>query len=169
MTAYLKQAPIGVPGDITRTDETNVEPVMLVPLSGAYPTDFGVPLRMVSGGAQQFTVSLTAADFVGILVREVPSMSGDAASDSLFGPTTPFAKQVQGMGVRGYFCVACTAGTPVRGGVVYVRTVAATGRPIGAFEAAADSGNSFALSTDQATWASDGKDANNYAEIRLRH
>jgi len=163
--AYLYQAPAGFAGDITRTDETNVEPAKLVALASVYAQRFGEAMRYVAGGIQQFTTGLTAADFAGVLVREVPSISGSTAQS--FTDTVPNPDQVQGLAVRGYVAVKCTAGTPARGGIVYVRIVSATDRPIGAFEADSDGGNSVALSATQAEWASDGKDADGIAELRI--
>jgi hypothetical protein len=163
--AYLFQAPTGVPGDITRTDESNVEPAMLVALTGVFAQAFGQAMRYVTGGIQQFTAALTKADFAGVLVREVPSISGSVTAG--FTDNIPNPDTVQGLLVRGYISVKCTAGTPVRGGTVYVRTVAASGRPIGAFEADSDSSNSFALDAVQAEWATDGKDADGNAELRV--
>jgi hypothetical protein len=61
--------------------------------------------------------------------------------------------------------VVCTQGTPVRGGAVYVRVTAASGKLVGDFETAADSGACVAITG--ATWAVDGKDATNIAEIRI--
>lgn len=165
MTAYLKQAPTGVPGDVSRTDESNVEPAKLVALSNVYADRFGQAMRYVTGGIQQFTTGLTKADFAGVLVREVPSISGNALSG--LTDNVPNPDQIAGLLVRGYATVKCTAGTPARGGTVYVRIVSATDRPIGAFEAASDSSNSVALDAVQAEWASDGLDANGNAEIRV--
>ncbi len=166
MVSYLYQAPTGIPGDITRADETNVEPAMLVALTAVFANRFGQAMRYVSGGIQQWTTGLTKADFAGVLVREVPSIAGSSASDAL-ADAAPNPDQPQGLAVRGYISVKCTAGTPSRGGIVYVRIVDATDRPIGAFEADSDSSNSVALDAVQATWASDGKDADGNAELRI--
>lgn len=168
MPAYLFQAPTGIPGDVTRTDESNVEPAMLIAASGVFAQAYGIPVKYVAGGIQQFNGgSETAASFAGILIREVPSEAGDIQSDQQFVPTVPYAKQVQGLLVRGYCSVLCGAGTPARGGVVYVQVVAGT-LPVGSFRAdGTDSGNAVALSATQAEWASDGKDASNNAELRV--
>jgi hypothetical protein len=122
-------------------------------------------MRYVSGGIQQFTTGLTKADFAGVLVREVPSISGN--SNSGFTDNIPNPDQIAGLAVRGYVSVKCTAGTPTRGGTVYVRIVADTDRPIGAFEAESDGSNSVALDAVQAEWATDGKDADGNAELRI--
>lgn len=163
--AYIYQAPNGIPGDITRVDETNVEPAMLIALASVFVQSFGVAMRYVTGGIQQWTTGLTKADFAGVLVREVPSISGNALAG--FTDNIPNPDQVAGLAVRGYITVKCTAGTPVRGGIVYVRIVSATDRPIGAFEADSDSTNSVALDAVQAEWATDGKDADGNAELRI--
>lgn len=167
MPAYLFKAPAGFPGDLTRVDECNVEPARLVALASVYVQRFGVAMRYVSGGIQQWTTGLTKADFAGALVREVPSIAGTSASDATFNDSVPNPDQIAGLLVRGYMTVKCTAGTPARGGVVYVRIVADTDRPIGAFEANSDGGNSVALDAVQAEWASDGKDADGVAELRI--
>jgi hypothetical protein len=72
---------------------------------------------------------------------------------------------VQGIVVKGYVNVVCTQGTPARGGSVFVRVTADTGKAVGDFETAADSGKCVALTG--VTWAVDGKDASNIAEIRI--
>jgi hypothetical protein len=166
MVSYLKNAPVGFPGDITRSDKSTVEPAMLVALTAVYAQRFGEAMRYVTGGIQQWTTGLTKADFKGVLVREVPSVSGSTASG--FDDSVPRPEQVQGLLTSGYIAVKCTDGTPARGGIVYVRIVADTDRPIGAFEAAADGGNSVALDFQQASWASDGVDADGMAELRVQ-
>lgn len=166
--AYLFQAPTGVAGDITRVDETNVEPAMLVAASTVFAQAFGIPMKYVAGGIQQFNGGAeTAADFAGVLVREVPGISGSIASDAAFDPTVPYSLQVQGLAVRGYISVKCTSGTPARGGAVYIQIIANGGIAVGDFRATADGGNTILLSATQAEWATDGKDADNNAELRI--
>lgn len=165
--AYLYQAPNGVPGDITRTDETNVEPAMLVAASSVYAQAFGIPMKYVSGGIQQFNGGAeTAASFAGVLVREVPSISGSTAQG--FTDNVPNSTELQGLAVRGYVSVVCAVGTPARGGVVYVQIIANGGVAVGAFRAdGTDSGNAVALTATQAEWATDGKDSDGNAELRI--
>lgn len=166
MPAYLFQAPNGIPGDITRTDESNVEPAMLVAASSVYAQAFGIPMKYVTGGIQQFNGGAeTAASFAGVLIREVPSISGNLNSG--FTDNIPFPEVPQGLMVRGYCTVFCAAGTPARGGVVYIQIVANGGVPVGAFRATADSSNTVALTATQAEWATDGKDADGNAELRV--
>lgn len=164
MSAYLYNAPAGVAGDVTRVDESNVEPAKLVSASGVYAQAFGIPVKYVAGGIQQFNGGAeAAADFAGVLIREVPSISGSTLqglTDNIPNPTA-----TQGLMVRGYCNVVCAAGTPARGGIVYVQIVANGGVAVGSFRATADSSNTIALTN--ATWASDGMDSNNLAEIRV--
>lgn len=164
MPAYLKTAPNGVAGDVTRPDETNVEPAMLVAASSVFAQAFGIPMKYVAGGIQQFNGGAeTPADFAGILVREVPSISGNTLSG--FDDNIPNPDQVQGLAVRGYVSVKCITGTPARGGAVFVQIVANGGRTVGSFATTDDGANAIQL--DNVTWATTGKDADNNAELRI--
>lgn len=166
MVSYLFEAPNGVPGDITRTDESNVEPAMLVANAGVFASAYGIPMKYVSGGIQQFSGSEAATVFAGVLVREVPGIGG-SGSDSSFADA-PYSSVPQGLCVRGYVSVVCVAGTPARGGVVYVQVTANNGVAVGAFRAdGTDSGNAVALTATQAEWATDGVDASLNAELRI--
>lgn len=166
--AYLKSAPAGVPGDVTRVDESNVEPAMLVAAvsTSLFPQAFGLAMVYNTGGISIWGAGNIAADFAGALVREVPGISGVSGSDNL-SPNVPWAPQVQGLLVRGYMSVICQYGTPARGGLVYVNISASTGRVLGGFEATSQGGSNLVLTTQQATWASDGVDANLNAELRI--
>lgn len=168
MVSYLYQAPAGIPGDIVNVDETSVEPAMLVQSGSplAFPQAWGIPMVYAAGGITQYQTSNVAADFAGVLIREVPSIAG-AGDLGQFSPTIPNSAVPNGLAVRGYVSVACTVGTPARGGVVYIRTVAAGGKAIGDFEAVSDPGNNVALSATQAEWATDGKDAFNNTTLRI--
>lgn len=168
--AYLTSAPAGFAGDITRQLETNVEPAMLIAISSVFAPSFGIAMVYAAGGISQWGGANVAADFAGVLIREVPGQAGNLASDSAAPPDggTPNPDQPQGLMVRGYCAVICGFGSPLRGGIVYVRTVAnSNNEVVGTFDATSDSSNSVALSATQATWASDGKDSNNIAELRL--
>ena len=164
MAAYLKQAPNGIPGDVTRVDETNVEPAMLVAASGVYAQAFGIPMKYVAGGIQQFNGGAeTAASFAGVLVREVPSIAGNLSVS--YSDNIPYSAVPQGLAVRGYVAVLCAAGTPARGALVYVQIVANGGVAVGSFRATSDSTNTIQLANT--TWAVDGVDASGNAEIRI--
>lgn len=164
--SYLTQAPAGVAGDITRADESNVEPAMLIAATGVYAQAFGIPVKYVAGGVQQFTGSEAATDFAAVLVREAPGIAGDNAQT--LASYVPYPQQIQGVCVRGYVNVVCVAGTPARGGVVYVQITLNNGVAVGSFRAdGTDGGNAVALTLTQASWASTGKDSSNNAELRV--
>lgn len=166
MPAYLYSAPAGVPGDITRPDESNVEPAMLVAISSVYAQAFGIPVKYNTGGISQIEASDAATVFAGVLIREAPSIAGNDSQG--FDDAVPNPDQPQGFCVRGYVSVKCAAGTPVRGGIVYMQVVANGGVVVGAFRAdGTDAGNAVALTATQASWASNGKDADGNAELRI--
>ena len=161
---YLYNAPSGYAGDVTRSDETNVEPIKYA--SGQTPGSFGIPVVYNgSGEAIVWGGSNVAADFQGVLVREVPAIGGNALGG--LSDVTPNVNQMLGNAVRGYVAVKCAAGTPVRGGIVYIQVTASGGVAVGEFRASSDGGNAVALSATQAEWASNGKDASNIAELRI--
>jgi hypothetical protein len=166
MAAYLFQAPAGVPGDITRPDETSTEPAMLIAQTAVFAQKYGIPVKYATGGISQIVSGDVATVFAGILVRQAPGISGNANSG--LTDTIPNPKQVQAFIVRGYGSVAVFAGTPVRGGVVYMQSVANAGAVPGDLRAdGTDGGNAVALTNAQASWACDGKDADGNAEIRV--
>jgi hypothetical protein len=167
--AYLKQAPAGVPGDVTRAGKSNIEPAMLIAVSTVYAQLFGIPVKYATGGVQQFNGGAeTKASFAGVLIREAPSIAGTAASDSTFNDSVPNPDQPQGILIAGYCAVKCWDGTPARGGVVYIQIITSGGIPVGAFRATADGGNTIALDFQQASWATDGLDADLTAELRVQ-
>lgn len=165
--SYLFSAPNGVAGDLTRVDESNVEPANLLAISSVFPQAYGLAMVYGTGGVQAWQASNVAADFAGSLVREVPSIAGAVTGSDTFTGNVPNPVQPNGLCVRGYMSVVCQHGTPVRGGVVYVCIAASAGRVIGGFESGADGSNNIALSTTQATWASDGVDAFLNGELRI--
>lgn len=161
MTSFLYRAPSGVAGDVTRPDDTVVEPGLLN--AAQAPAAFGAPVKIVSGKFEKIASGDAATVFAGILSRIAPSIAGDLVQT--FAGGTPNADAVQGIVRKGYVNVVCTIGTPARGGTVYMRVVAGTGRAVGDLEATADGVNNVALTG--VTWAIDGKDSSNIAEIRI--
>lgn len=164
--AYLYNAPAGVAGDITRVDETSVEPARLIAVSAVYAQAYGIPMKYATGGISQIASGDAATVFAGILARTAPEISGNANQG--FDNTIPNPETIQNFVVRGYVSVKCVVGTPARGGVVYMQSVANGGVAVGAFRAdGTDSGNAVALTLAQASWSVDGKDSDNNAEIRV--
>lgn len=166
--AYLYQAPTGVPGDITRTDETNVEPALQAVQGSDYPK-VGMGVKYTSDGTGiQVPSGSAATTFAGVMVREVPSISNSSSDDSSFSPQTPLLDEPVGLAVRGYVSVICAVGTPVRGGAVYWQVTDNGGVKAGSFRAdGTDSGNAVLLTATQAEWASNGVDADLNAELRI--
>lgn len=166
--SYLFQAPNGVPGDITRTDETNVEPAMQAVQGSDYPK-VGMGVKYNSDGTGiQVPSGDAATTFAGVMIREVPSISNSIGDDASFAPTTPLIDIPVGLAVRGYVSVKCEAGTPVRGGAVYWQVTDHSGVKAGSFRAdGVDSGNAVVLTATQAEWATNGKDADGNAELRI--
>jgi len=123
---------------------------------------FGRPvMHDGSGGVINITGDFTADDFAGIASREVKSalFYADQNSGGVYAPAEPVS-----VFQRGSISVICSVGAPELAGAVYVRTVAATGRNIGDFEAIEDTGNNVLISNAQ--WGS-GVDANGVAELVL--
>lgn len=124
---------------------------------------FGAAVVYNNGAVTVPGESATAADFVGVAVREVKS-------------ATNYLNQNEGSYVqydavpvlkRGCVNVICQNGTPALDGAVYVRIKANASLPnavVGGFEAAADGANSIALTN--AKWKG-AKDGNGVAEIRI--
>lgn len=166
MTAYLYTAPAGVPGDVTRVDESNVEPAMLVT---PFPANYGVAMKYGTGGITPYAAGDAASVVAGFLARAVPGISQSNASEAV-DVFQPNQSEPQGMMVRGYMAVKVNSGTPVRGQPVYIVQTASGGHPAGAFETTTNGGNNVALSgtlVGNVTWATDGVDANGFGEIRV--
>jgi hypothetical protein len=175
MVSYEYNAPTGVPGDITRADNSKVEPIFLV---SPYPSNYGVPVKYAQGpgspgqvgtGATPFAGSETAASFAGILARAVPGISGSSVNEQV-DTFQPNPNEPQGMLIEGYMNVVCNAGTPQRGQPVYVVVTASSGHPVGAFETTANGGNNIALTgtpVGNVTWAADGMDSFGNCEVRV--
>lgn len=107
--------------------------------------------------------SATAAQFVGVAVREVKSAT------SYLDQNTGSYAQYDAVPVlkRGCVNVICQNGTPALDGAVYLRVKANGSKPdavVGGFEAAADGTNSVALTNVKWKGAAD---ANGVAEIRI--
>jgi hypothetical protein len=176
MVSYPYAAPSGVPGDITRVDETNVEPAFLV---SPFPSNYGTAMKYATGsgpapasvgtGVTPMVAADVASSFCGILARSAPSIS-NSSSNEVIGTTVPNQSEVQNLVVRGYVNVFVNAGTPVRGQPVYIVQTASGGHPAGAFETTANAGNNIPLSDTEVgnvTWAADGVDAFGNAEVRI--
>lgn len=124
---------------------------------------FGAAVVYNNGAVTVPGESATAAQFVGVAVREVKSATNylnQNIGSYVQYDAVPVLK-------RGCVNVICQNGTPALDGTVYVRVKANASLPnavVGGFEAAADSTNSVALTN--AKWKGE-KDGNGVAEIRI--
>lgn len=167
MAYFLRRAPAGFPGAITRPDETVVESAMMNPDPDKVPRAFGDIVKMVDGKLERLENGDTGAVVYGILALTTPSIAGDMGQT--FNDATPNAEQLQGVVVKGYVNVKCGAGgQPVRGTPVYFRTNSnAAGTEHPGFISAKKSSANF-VEMPGAIFAADGKDGDLCAEIRLR-
>lgn len=169
MTSFLYQSNSGVPGDITRPDNSRVEPIMLVT---PFPANYGVAMKYAAWaggtGATPFVAADTAAVVAGLLTRAAPGISQSSTNES-FGTFQPNQSEPQNLMKAGYACVVVNAGVPVRGQPVGIVQTASGGHPAGAFETGV-AGNNIPLTgtiVGNWTWASDGVDSNGNGEIRI--
>jgi hypothetical protein len=148
----------GYAGSFSRQPDTIID---THPAGGAIA--FGGAVVYSNGAVVTPGASATAADFVGVAVRETKSATNylDQNEGSYVQyDAVPVLK-------RGCVNVICQNGTPALDGTVYVRVAenaSIPGAVVGGFEAAADGANSVALTN--AKWKG-GKDGNGVAEIRI--
>jgi len=158
MTSYVFNAPAGVVGDVTRPQVSIVDSVVI----GLAFTGFGQPFKLNGSGQAVPILSGDAATVVkGFITRSVPSIGGNFNQG--LNDEIPNLETVQGALKSGYMNVACKVGTPVKGGQVFVRITADTGKLVGDIETAADSGECVAIVGCE--FAVGGKDASNITEI----
>lgn len=141
MTAFTYRMPAGIPGAISRESQATIEPNML-DTTGA-PTAYGTVVKLVSGLIKAIASGDAASVVYGFLVRPFPF---NDSTDGLGTGTVPTARRLCDVMRRGYMMVALAAGTAAKGGQVYVRVTAGSGRAVGAIETAADTGNCVAIS-----------------------
>ncbi|WLW65079.1 hypothetical protein RA224_21690 [Achromobacter aegrifaciens] len=161
MVAYLYRMPSGIPGDVSRKENSVVETQILnasLPFSA-----YGLVGKMAAGKFVPFAGGEAATDAYGVLVRPFPTNSG---TDGL-GTATPPTSGPGDVLRRGYITVKLNGGATVAaGGPVYVRVAAAaSGKPLGGFEGAADSTNTVAINAIFLSAA----DADGNVEISFRN
>lgn len=159
--AIGKTMPHGYAGSYSRQPDTIID---THPLEGADNVAFGAAVVVGTNGAVKAVGgSNTAADFIGVALREVKS-----ATDYL---NQNVGKYVPNDAVavlkRGCANVICQNGTPAFDGPVYMRIAANASYPnavIGGFEAAADGANTVELTNVKWKGAAD---VNGVAELRI--
>ncbi len=114
--AILKRMGQGYPGDISRKSEATVE-------SGLCGADlaYGAPVILKNGKFAPVEEDTEA--IYGFLARPYPTQEGQGVAGS-----------IQDVMRRGYMTVKLASGTAAKGGTVYVRITAATGKAVGDIE-----------------------------------
>lgn len=158
MVAFLYRMPSGIAGDVTRPSNSTTEPQQID--SGTPPTKYGVFVKIVSGKVQPIASGDAATVVYGLLQRPYPT---NAANEAL-GTATPPTSGLCDVVVRGYMTVKLAQGTAAKGGQVYVRVTADTGKLVGDIETAADSAKCVAVAN---CIFMGGADASGNVEIRF--
>lgn len=132
MVAYTYQMPSGIPGTVTRYEQSTIEAQMLNP-SSLFP-GFGLPCKMVSGLLTPIGAGDNSASIVGFLAKPYPTSGNGVDGLGVAAPNVTFPADLL---TRGYMNVQVNGATaPVKEGTVYVRTAnPSTGKPVGGIEA----------------------------------
>lgn len=134
MTAYLYRMPSGIQGDISRRAQSRVESASLN-VSLPFPT-YGVPGKIVSNKFIPLVANDVASAIWGLFARPYP-ITGANGNDPL-GTSTPQATGPADVMRSGWMTVVNNAGTPAKGGQVYVRVAnPSSASVIGGIEASA--------------------------------
>jgi hypothetical protein len=153
---------LGYAGSFART------PDCIIMNRKAKTTDipFGAPV--VLNGSDNtysaFGATNTAAQFVGVAVREVKQAVNYASQNNVYYPAGEPCDVIE----RGNVVVKCGKGTPTAGGAVYIRVTANASYPdqaVGSFEAEADSNKTVKLLN--AVWATGKIDGNKMCELAI--
>lgn len=137
LNIFQYRMPSGFPGDVQRIEAATI--VAEVIDSAAFPTAFGVPIKMVAGKIQPIAAADTAASVYGFNVRPYP-IQGNGTDP--MGTSTPPTSGITDILKRGFIMAALNGATAAtKNGSVYMRVAnPVTGKPIGGIEAASDIG-----------------------------
>lgn len=150
--AFAFRMGAGFAGDINRTHPASVEPTLID--ASAPPTAYGQPVLVdaTTQGVRPFAAgdqSNTVAAGYGITVRPYPTQQSSASNfgAASIGAAVPPVIGIMDVLRAGYIMVNLPAGgAPVKGGAVYVWSVASSGsHVIGGIEAAYSAGNTTQL------------------------
>lgn len=163
MSAYGQYAPAGFPGFVTRELLSVIETGIFANNTNVF---YGWPVKFSSttGKFTGIASGDAATVFAGILARQSVQAGTSATPQNAVSPTVDIL-QPQSIVKSGYVNVTCFVGTPVRGAPVYMRVTTVSANVFGQLEATADGANSVVL--PGVTWAVNGKDSNNVAEIYI--
>jgi hypothetical protein len=140
--AYLTRMPAGIAGDVSRKESSRIEPGFM---DDTLPvTLYGVPVKLTSGKLTPIAAADEAADVYGFSVRPYPMQT---TVNEALAAGTPNTAQPLDVLRAGYMTVTNNAGTPAKGGQVYVRVTDSglDAQPIGGIEAAEDGGDCVAI------------------------
>jgi hypothetical protein len=135
MASYLERMPAGIPGEISRWDNVILEPNLL----GAVSIPYGAVVKLSAGVIAPIASGDTAAAIYGLLARAYPTQgaNGDDAA--------PAGRIIDVMR-SGYMTVTLKGvAAAAKGGTVFVRVTADTGKLVGDIEAAADGAKSVVV------------------------
>jgi len=110
--AYLYRMPVGIPGDVTRKEQSTVEAQIMSSVTPV--TVFGVPVKMTSG--KILPLSSGGDTIYGFLVRPYPT---SYTSNEALATATPSAVMAANIMRRGYMTVKSVLGTVVKNAQVY--------------------------------------------------
>jgi hypothetical protein len=151
MPVIMTRMPSGFAGEITRTAGAILEPCIV----GSADISHGDPVKLAGDKIVPLEAGDTAADVYGFVARSYPSQGGAAPVEG-----TAAAGSTADVLRSGYMAVALAAGTPAKGGTVYVRIAENTGR-VGDIQAALIADETVAVN---ATFMGEA-DANGVTEI----
>ena len=137
MVAFLLRMPAGVPGTDSRPSNSTIEPQIYD--GTVLFTAYGLFAKIVAGRMQPLGAATTDTPGMayGLLVRAFPT-GGITQNDPLY-VSVPSNMNVCNIMRRGYMMVMNNAGSPVKGGAVYVRIAnPSAGKPLMGIEAVAD-------------------------------
>lgn len=127
MGAILNRMPAGFPGDVSRKTEATIEAGFM---TATVP--YGAPVTLDDDG--KFAPVADGDAVYGFMVRPYPTQMTAAEVGS-----------IQDALRRGYMTIKLAQGTAAKGGQVYVRHTAETGKDVGDIEAAAVAGKNVAV------------------------
>ncbi len=154
-TAIINRAGAGFPGDVIEKTNINIRTTKIDPNTNP-PQAAGDPVKLVGEFIEAIQSGDTAADFYGILVRDVPVQGATISAG--FGNPLPNAEFPQGTLINGYIAVTCAVGVPVVGQPVYLRILENLPNVVGQLEATSVPGENVLL--PGVTWSTSGTDAN---------
>ncbi len=155
------ELPLGYEGNYARTPDC----IIMNRKAKTTNIPFGAPVILNSDNTYSaFGASNTAADFIGVAVREVKQVVNFADQNNAYYEAGSQCDVLE----RGNIVVKCGKGTPTAGGAVYIRTVANSSYPdqaVGSFEAEADSGKTVQLLN--AAWVTGRQDSDKMCELAI--